>query len=395
MTKAKNDAAKIGPFRIAPHVRAGTLTGRWIIDIPPHVSLSGKRERKFVETRSAATAEAKRLLRELQLDGALSGVGSRAAGITFSELSERWLRDQADRVATGKKRARSLESDAQRMRNLLAHLGGRDVERITSAAIVGYQKEALQKRSPATVNAEVRLAKTLLMFAADKNLIGRAPKIEPIPEPRKRLDLPTIDEMNAILSYLPNHTALLVRFLAETGCRKSEAFNLQWSDLRPEQGLVMIRSKDGWTPKTVHSDRDVFVAPALMQALQAAQREARRNALAHGKQIPQWVFPGRGGVRITDFEKALAGAVKRAGVFRDGKPMHITPHMLRKANATWLKQRGVDDGLLQPHLGHAPGSRVTARSYVHLPADALRATVIDLDKERLRSENEARSRATK
>ncbi|GJD81219.1 tyrosine-type recombinase/integrase [Methylobacterium gregans] len=395
MTKAKNESLKIGPFRIAPHVRAGALTGAWLIDLPPHVSPSGKRERRFVETKSAATAEAKRLLRDLQLDEALSGMGRKAAGITLAELSERWLQEQADRVATGKKRARSLESDAQRMRNLLVHLGLRDVEHITAAEIVRYQKAALEKRSPATVNAEVRLAKTLLLFAADKNLIGRAPKVEPIPEPRKRLNLPTIDEMNAILAHLPTRTGLLVRFLAETGCRKSEAFNLEWSDLCPEQGLAMIRSKDGWTPKTAHSDRDVFLAPALVQALQEAHRDARSAALAHGKQISRWVFPGRGGVRITDFEKALAAAVKQAGVFRDGKPMHITPHMLRKANATWLKQRGVDDGLLQPHLGHAPGSRVTARSYVHLPADALRATVIDLDKERRRSENGARSRAVK
>lgn len=114
-----------------------------------------------------------------------------------------------------------------------------------------------------------------------------------------------------------------------------------------------------------------------------------------GEDASPLVFPGRNGGRMWNFEKALATAVKKAGVTRDGKSMHITPHMLRKANATWLKMRGTDDSLLQPRLGHAPGSRAAAHNYVHLPSDALRATVIDLDQERKQKENNVRRRVSK
>jgi len=96
-----------------------------------------------------------------------------------------------------------------------------------------------------------------------------------------------------------------------------------------------------------------------------------------------------------NFEKAMATAIKKAGVVRNGEPMHINPHLLRKANATWLKQRGTDDSLLQPRLGHAPGSRVTAHNYVHLPNEALRATMIDLDQERVRQAGKGRRRVAK
>jgi len=43
MTKAIQDATKIGPFRVAPRVRDGVATGRWMVDLPPHVSPTGKR----------------------------------------------------------------------------------------------------------------------------------------------------------------------------------------------------------------------------------------------------------------------------------------------------------------------------------------------------------------
>jgi len=46
--------------------------------------------------------------------------------------------------------------------------------------------------------------------------------------------------------------------------------------------------------------------------------------------------------------------------------------------------RSVSDALLQPRLGHAPGSRVTASTYVHVTTDDMRAVVIDLEQERIR-----------
>jgi site-specific recombinase XerD len=88
----------------------------------------------------------------------------------------------------------------------------------------------------------------------------------------------------------------------------------------------------------------------------------------------RYVFPGRGSdKRMTDVDKALATAVTH-----DGKPLKITPHVLRKANATWQMERGVPPAVLQPVLGRAPGSRITARHYTSASREAQRAAVLTL-----------------
>lgn len=208
------------------------------------------------------------------------------------------------------------------------------------------------------------------------------PDVESIPVPVKRVNIPTLQEMTLILDALEPLTALLVRFLAESGCRKSEAFNLEWADLDYDNCAVMIRRKEGFTPKTKHSDRDIPLTLSLMEDLKEARKDAMRKATEHETTMPTWVFPGKGGVKRVDFRKALATAIKKSGVMRDGRPLHLTPHVLRKGMATWLHVRGVSDRLLQPRLGHAPGSRVTQQVYVNTVTADMRAVMIDLNAER-------------
>ena len=88
--------------------------------------------------------------------------------------------------------------------------------------------------------------------------------------------------------------------------------------------------------------------------------------------MPPWVFLGRGGKRMTDFDKALATAIKAAGGTRDDKPMHITPHMLRKFRATVQVLGGLSTEVLQDRIGHVRGSRMTSALYVN-PQDEHRA----------------------
>lgn len=383
MTKAKLEATKVGPLRVAPHVRNGVLSGRWYVDLPPHLSPDGKRDRRFLPSKTEAVNEAKRLLRELQVDGVISGSGPKLSGMTFSELSKKWMEEQGDRVATGKKRSSTVVTDAYKLKALSTRFSETDMTKIDTRAVLDYQKTRVEAGcKPPTINGEVGLLVQLLRWAAEKNLITRLPKVENIPVPVKRVHIATPDEMVRIIDALEPGTRLIVRFLAETGCRKSEAFNLEWADLDEADCLVRIRRKEGFTPKTEHSDRDIPLSPSLMEALAEARKEGRRKALRTGTKTPPWVFPGKGGVKRVDFRKALASAIKEAGITRDGKALHLTPHALRKGLATWLHVRGVSDRLLQPRLGHAPGSRVTHKVYVNTVTADMRAVMIDLDAER-------------
>ncbi|MGO8468026.1 tyrosine-type recombinase/integrase [Rhizobium leguminosarum] len=385
MTKPNVVVEKVGPFRVAPRIRNGSHTGMWIVDVPPHLSPSGKRTRPTFLTKTDALAEAKRLLRELQLDGALSGRGfaKKMSGVTLTEVSKRWLAEQADRVFTGKKRQSSLEADAFKLKAILSKFSEADVSSIGSKEMADYQKHRVETGCvAATINGETSLFLQVLRWAQEKGFVEKLPKVERIPVPVKRVDVPTPEEMSLILDALGEERALLVRFLAETGVRKNEAYTLEWADVDVAAQLVSIRRKDGFTPKTRHSDRDIPISASLAEALSAAKKVSRIEALKAGVTPPVLVFPGRFGGKLVNVRRALTTAVKKAGVKRLGQPLKLTPHILRKAMATWLHVCGVPDALLQPRLGHAPGSRVTKSVYVKVTTEDMRASVIDLEGER-------------
>lgn len=384
MTKAKLGTEKVGPFRVAPRIRDGGHTGAWMVDVPPHLSPNGKRARHTLTTKAEALAEAKRLLRELQIEGVISGRGfaPKVSGVTLAEVSKRWLEEQVDRVATGKKRQSSLEADGYKLKAILGKFPATDVSAIGTKELADYQKHRVGAGCVApTINAETALFLQVLRWCQEKGLVDKLPKVERIPVPVKRVDVPSPEEMSRILDAL-GRRALLVRFLAETGVRKTEAYTLEWSDVDAAQCLVSIRRKDGFTPKTRHSDRDIPISPSLAEALADAEKAARTKALKEGEEHPTLVFPGRFGGKLVNIRRALTSAVKNAGVKRNGQPLKLTPHVLRKAMATWLHVRGVPDALLQPRLGHAPGSRVTKSVYVKVTTEDMRASVIDLEAER-------------
>jgi integrase len=298
------------------------------------------------------------------------------SGLALAEASEIWTKVQEARVATMKKRASSLVSELYRLTSVLSFMGGDDLVGITEHRINQYQQHRLNaRRSPSTVNSEVSTLLHVLAWAKKRKLIRELPDCEQIPVWRREHDLPTTGEAARILEHLSGRTRLLVHLLAETGCRKSEAFTLTWEDVDVVNGVLRIRAKDGFTPKTQHSQRQIPITGALLDGLRALDTKS------------VYVFPGRkrnGSKReqadtpVTDIDKALAKAVKEAGVMRNGRPMKITPKLFRKANITWQQERGVPVAILQPLVGHAPGSRITLQSYTFATREAQRAAVLNL-----------------
>ncbi|WP_084327499.1 site-specific integrase [Salinarimonas rosea] len=246
-------------------------------------------------------------------------------------------------------------------------LGPRDLAGITDDDISEYQRLRLSAgRKARTVNSETATLLQVLNWAKRKGLMQRLPEVEAIPYRAPLLDLPSQEEMARILDALPERERALVRFFAETGCRKGEVFHLTWDDVDLQAALVAIRQKEGFTPKTAHSERRIPIGPGLVESLSALPREG------------QLVFPGRGGVVRTSVGKALATAIRTARITRGGKPMKLTLHMLRKAHATWQKERGIEETVLQSRLGHARGSRVTNAVYVHMSTEAQRNAILNL-----------------
>ena len=128
-----------------------------------------------------------------------------------------------------------------------------------------------------------------------------------------------------------------------------------------------IGARDGWTPKTQQSER---LIPLNADLLDMIRRLPKAGA---------YVFPGPDpDTPIGNMRKAFASAAAAADIQRRGKPVSLTPKVLRKAHATWQVERGINESVLQGLLGHAKGSRVTKQFYVHVSEEAKRAAMITL-----------------
>ncbi len=345
---------RIGPFRLAPYKRSGKRKEIWLVDIPASLA-GGRRRRKFFDNRNDATRFARELDRRYRR-GDLSGARpqEREAPL-LGAVVEDWLAFQRLRVQTAKKRPSSLASDRYRLRAVLAEFGADPLPAITEERIAAFQAARLaQGRAPATVNADVRVLMKVLRWAHRKGRLATLPEVERIPEVSAETAVPTQAEVRRIIEHLPENLRPLVRLIAQTGCRSGEARHLTWDRVDLEACTVTFRPDGDWTPKTRSSIRCVPISNDLAVELAALPREGA------------YVFPGKTpGRPIREFKRAFQTAVARADIRRNGKPIRITPHTLRKATATWLAvDQGVPQRVLQSILGHAPGSAVTDKYYV-------------------------------
>ena len=359
---------KVGPLRVRPHIRHGVPTGKWFVDIPASLTGTGQRKRKLFDNQRTALEVARYLRHRLDPYTGEGLLERRKSGLLFCEAVERWRENEELRVATLKKRASTLETDLHRLKPLIAFLGTYDLSAITKRDLMTYQKWRLDEgRKPRTINSEIGTFGLVIRWAVENGYRDDVPKVEQIPAPRKPAVIPTCEETVRVIRALPPRLQPVLWFLAETGCRKGEAFNLTWDCVDEVNGFVEIKSKDGWTPKTEPSERSIPLSPELLKAIRVLPKEGR------------YVFPGATpDTPINNFRKALASAVATANIRRNGKRVHLTLHAFRKAYATWQAMRGVNESVLQELLGHAAGSRVTKQYYVHPTDEAKRAAVIEL-----------------
>ena len=147
----------------------------------------------------------------------------------------------------------------------------------------------------------------------------------------------------------------LIRLVAETGVRISEAIALDWDSVRDDHIYIKAAVSDGYRfdeTKTRHSERKIPIGRSLAIAL-----KEHRLLTARCNKI---VFTNEKGklFRTTDVRtQVLDKATKRAGLPKIGW------HGLRRAYITELFERGKRDEHVQKLCGHAPGSKMTRGVY--------------------------------
>lgn len=157
-----------------------------------------------------------------------------------------------------------------------------------------------------TIHNDIVAIKQLVNFAVGRKMIRENPLSELKLSVPRRTPQPfwTRDQVDLILNATSPRYRALFYFLADTGTRIGEARWLTWDDADLTNGLVYIRPKEGWQPKSgdqrvvplsaglcrvlselPRSSQWVFTAPLSRRFPTAGRQISDRRALAHLKVV--------------------------------------------------------------------------------------------------------------
>ena len=245
-----------------------------------------------------------------------------------------------------------------------------------------------EKRSPAMVKRVLVSLGTMLADAQERGLValnavhslrrGRKRGKDRQAERRKRgklkigTDIPSREEVKAIIENLSDRWRPLLLTAIFTGLRASELRGLEWSDVDLKHGKLHVRQRadrysDIGAPKSESGERTLPLTPMVANTL-------REWKLRCPKGEHDLVFPSGAGqiehhanILHRGFEPAQVAA---RVVDKHGKPKYSL-HALRHFYASWCINRRQDGGLelpmkmVQERLGHST-INLTADLYSHL-----------------------------
>ncbi|WP_020561585.1 tyrosine-type recombinase/integrase [Methylosarcina fibrata] len=213
------------------------------------------------------------------------------------------------------------------------------------------------KEHPTTANRVIAMASSLFSYAAERKLFkGTNPAhgIKKFPETKRDRFLQS-DELPAFFEALaeePNDTLRdYFLLLLLTGARRSNAQEMQWSQLNLDRAEWRIPTTKNGEPQTV------TLTPEAVTILQT-----RRGG------DPVWVFPGSGATgHLVEPKKAWKRILDRAGL------SDLRIHDLRRTLGSWQAKTGASLAIVGKSLNHKSPS--TTAIYARLDLDPVRESV--------------------
>jgi integrase len=183
------------------------------------------------------------------------------------------------------------------------------------------------------------------------------------------VDIPTPDEIRALIAQVDERWRALILTAVFTGLRASELRGLRWVDIDLKKSEIHVRQRadrfnEIGQPKSAAGERVIPIPPILVNTLQERQLASRHGLVfANGRgNVENWANIVNRGFYPAQIAAGLIGS--------DGKPKYGL-HALRHFFASWCINRKVDGGLelplklVQARLGHATIT-MTADTYGHL-----------------------------
>ncbi|WP_018412394.1 tyrosine-type recombinase/integrase [Methyloversatilis thermotolerans] len=254
------------------------------------------------------------------------------------------------------------DRDSYSLKRLQPHFGGRRIRDLKRADVRKYVQHRLDEGVKiSTVRRELRL------FCAAINFVRLEYELDDMPNPAAKLGLAseeprvrwlTREEARRLLQEAERsssrpHLACFIRLALNTGCRRGELLNLEWSrvDFEGRRFLLEARHTKARRRRTVPLNDDAI---STLHRLRIWQQR-------HVPGSP-WVFGWRPGGRITTFKTSWTAALKRADIH------DFRIHDLRHTFASWLVMQGESLYVVKELLGHA--SVTQTEVYAHLAPSA-------------------------
>lgn len=305
--------------------------------------------------------------------------------VTVAEACALWLKTGE---GNGLERT-TLDSYRQHVDlHIIPFLGATKLSALTTAAIRNFEDTLRAKgRAPVMAKRVLTSLGSMLADAQERGLVaqnvvrslrsGRRGKDRAQKRQNGKLkvgvDIPTREEIRAIIEHLTGRWRPLLLTAIFTGLRASELRGLRWADLDLKRGELHVRQRaDRYNvigkPKSESGERTVPLPPMAVNTLREWRLKCPRSAL-------DLVFPnGNGNVENHQniLSRGFFPAQIAAGVVtKDGGPKYTGLHALRHWFASWCINRKADGGLelplklVQERLGHATVV-LTSDRYGHL-----------------------------
>ena len=238
------------------------------------------------------------------------------------------------------------------------YLGDKPLSRISLADVEGLLIWRRQKGNSSPAGGEVTRRELELLLVTLKHILNLAVKEGIIPtnpasgvkitvEDRKtKWRIPTEEELEAIIRELPPLASQLVKFMAYSGLRWTDARLLTWDQLNLQEQTVTVR---------MEKTERLLVLPLHPRAVEAVE-EAMPFRRPH---IPYVFYSLQTGKPYTDLHKSIRRACQRAKVARVPRI-----HDLRHFFAKKAIEAGVPLSVLKELLGHK--SLEVTLTYTHL-----------------------------
>lgn len=219
--------------------------------------------------------------------------------------------------------------------------------RIIQEIIQGRSEDSV---SNATINRSLEKVRAVLNMAHDDwKVFCDPPKIKLLKEPKKRIRWITRAEASRLLKELPSHLEAMAEFSLETGLRKTNVTELEWSQVDLSRKVITIEVDQ------VLKAEDAFSLPLSERAVEIIVNQIGKNN--------QYVFTYQGNKMSEVNGKAWKKALARAGI------KNFRWHDLRHTWATWHVQNGTPLHILQELGGWSSFEMV--KRYAHFSVDHL------------------------